>query len=263
VLALGQGVELSGSQASPPVTTPSPHCVGQSLSVLAFPPFGQHPSSDIGCVICPIVHFAVHPSPEKIAFVQPEERQLLGLGQTVVLIGSQVSLPVTTPSPQRVAQSLSLLALAPSGQQPSPDCGIVIALQSHLAVQLAASPLNDAAMQPAERQLVGLGQAVVLIGSHASFPVTTPSPQRVAQSLSLLALALSGQQWSPFIGAVIGVFVQTTLHCWGLPVSTSVVHAFLSSHDAWHGCVVLDGSHVSFVFTTPSPQLWEQSMSEP
>jgi hypothetical protein len=103
----------------------------------------------------------------------------------------------------------------------------------------------------------------VVVGSQVSPDSTISSPHRASQSLSLLTLAPSGQQWSPFIGAVIGVFVQTTLHCWGLPVSTSVVHAFLSSHEAWHGFVVLDGSHVSFVLTTPSPQLWEQSVSEP
>jgi hypothetical protein len=71
VLALGQGVELTGSQVSPPVTTPSPHCVGQSLSVLAFAPLGQHPSPGLGAVICPIVHLAMHPSPDKTAPVQP------------------------------------------------------------------------------------------------------------------------------------------------------------------------------------------------
>lgn len=59
------------------------------------------------------------------------------------------------------------------------------------------------------------------------------------------------------------MFVQTTLHCSGVPVRRSFVHGSPSSHDVGHGLVLLDGSHVSVPLTTPSPQLAEHSESSP
>jgi hypothetical protein len=51
---------LFESQVSSPVTTPSPHFVGQSLSVSAFALLGQHMSPPIALVIIVFVQAAVH-----------------------------------------------------------------------------------------------------------------------------------------------------------------------------------------------------------
>jgi hypothetical protein len=103
-----------------------PQTEAQSESWLAFAPLGQHPSPGAAFVIVLRSHFAVHCSvlPENVALMQPVDTQLLFVAQVVELFGSQVSCgAVTTPSPHRSSQSLSLATLAPSGQQPSPLLG--------------------------------------------------------------------------------------------------------------------------------------------
>jgi hypothetical protein len=144
--------------------------------------------------------------------MQPVARQLLGLGHVLALLGSQVSLPLTTPSPHIVGQSLSVLALAPLGQQPSPGLGDVSSWVSHLDVQVAGSPVKTAAMQPELRQPLAVAHSVELFGSQVSLPVTAPSPHFVMQSVSLPALAPGGQQPSPEVGAVTGMRLHSALH---------------------------------------------------
>jgi hypothetical protein len=106
-------------------------------------------------------------------------------------------------------------------------------------------------------------QAVGQLPSHFSPLSTTPLPQTGLQSLSLVAFAPGGQQPSPLAAAVIAGCEQTTLHCTGFPVCMSAVQALSSSHDDAQVCVLLVGSHVSGAVTTPSPQLFEQSVSLP
>ena len=55
--------------------------------------------------------------------------------------GSQVSPGSTTPLPQLGEQSVSVLALHPAGQQPSPDTHVVIAVWLQVALQLALLPV--------------------------------------------------------------------------------------------------------------------------
>jgi len=63
-------------------------------------------------------------------------------------------------------------------------------------------------------------------------------PQVGMQSLSLLALAPSGQQLSPGVAWVIGVWVQLMLQFCALPVLRSVVQALPSSQFAGQGMFV-------------------------
>jgi hypothetical protein len=162
-----------------------------------------------------------------------------------------------TPLPHIGLQSLSVIAFAPLGQQPSPLLGAVTVLGMHVALQFAALPINTFELQP-EVAPQALGQ----LPSHVSPLSTTPLPHTGLQSLSLFALPPGGQQPSPFVGAVIGECVQTALHCAALPVVMSVVQPFPSSHEVAHGLSLLDGSQVSAPLITPSPQLCEQSVSE-
>ena len=55
--------------------------------------------------------------------------------------GSQVSPLSTTPLPHFGAQSESLLALHPAGQQPSPATQVVMAVWVHATLQLALLPV--------------------------------------------------------------------------------------------------------------------------
>lgn len=61
-----------------------------------------------------------------------------------------------------------------------------------------------------------------MVVSHDSPPVTTPSPQTVAQSVSFAIVAPDGQHWSPLIGVMIGVVVHIAAHV-PPPMSESVV----------------------------------------
>src|SRR6266568_9213808 len=73
----------------------------------------------------------------------------------VVLPSSHCSPASTTPLPHTGAQSLSSLALAPFGQQPSPLAGSVIAAWAHAAVQVP--PFSSVSLVHAlpSSQLVG------------------------------------------------------------------------------------------------------------
>ena len=95
-------------------------------------------------------------------------------------------------------------------------------------------------------------------GSQVSPVSTTPLPQLAEQSTSLVELHPAGQQPSPEVQVVMGLWLQATLQFAALPVSWSSVHALPSSQLAGQE---LGGSQVSPESTTPLPQLAEQSVS--
>src|SRR5215813_106088 len=80
---------------------------------------------------------------------------------------------VTTPSPQRAGQSVSLEMFAPMGQQPSlvvPE-GVVIGVWVHTAVQVAAEPEIASVVQAllslqSVAALTGQRQVWLLLGPH-------------------------------------------------------------------------------------------------
>ena len=88
--------------------------------------------------------------------------------------GSQVSIPSLTPLSHLMAQSRSLLALHPAGQQPSSETqDVSMPLATHVAVQVAADPCNENLVHPRLGQVVGQEPG----GSHCSPVSTTPLPQ--------------------------------------------------------------------------------------
>jgi hypothetical protein len=100
-----------------------------------------------------------------------------------VLAGSQVSLSATTPSPQLAEQSLSVSALQPWGQHPSPASQAVLMALTHTTSQVSGAPLRLSSVHAlASSQLLGQ----VLAGSQLSPVSSTPLPQlggRVAVAL--------------------------------------------------------------------------------
>ena len=121
----------SPSQTSPGSVMPLPHRGGgalvQSLSVLEFSPSGQQRSPGAGAVIGTAMQVTLQPEPRNTWRMQS-----LGSGHDVghgTSGGSQVSPLFIMPSPHLGGmgmQSLSLLELAPFGQQPSSFAGVVI-----------------------------------------------------------------------------------------------------------------------------------------
>jgi hypothetical protein len=128
----------------------------------------------------------------------------------------------------------------------------------------ALVPVGSSLVQgsPSLGQVVGQG-SVVEFGSQVSPVSTTPLPHFAGQSesaLVMLVLHPVGQQPSPALQAVMGVWLQTTLQ--GVPPSTSVVQGSLSlGQVVGQGSVVEFGSQVSPVSTTPLPQTGLQSES--
>ena len=120
------GHEDGGSQVSPDSTMPLPQTgPTQSLSVAVTQPAGQHPSPSLHVVISTKEHDAVHDdaSPLNTSVVQlfPSSHDV---GHEDG--GSQVSPASWILLPQVGEQSLSLLALQPAGQQPSPSTQLEI-----------------------------------------------------------------------------------------------------------------------------------------
>ena len=176
--------------------------------------------------------------------------------QSVGQLPSHVSPFSTTPLPQTGWQSLSLFAFAPGGQQPSVLRGRVMGLWVHIALQRSVEPTATSDVHASASSQVA-GQ----LPSQVSPRSTMRLPHTGWQSESLFALAPGGQQPSPLFDAVMAICVHATLHCSGVPVITSSVQAFPSSHELGHGLSLLLGSHSSGASTTPSPQLLEQSVS--
>ena len=130
-----------GSQVSPASTTPLPHFGVQSESLLALHPAGQQPSLKAAQVVIPVwlqatLQLALLPVILSMVHVLASSQEV---GQDDA--GSQVSPGSTTPLPQVGEQSVSVLALHPAGQQPSPDTHVVIAVWLQVALQLALLPV--------------------------------------------------------------------------------------------------------------------------
>jgi hypothetical protein len=129
--------------------------------------------------------------------------------------GSQVSPFSTTPFPHFGRQLASLLALHPTGQQPSPETQVVIAVWLQATLQLVLLPVMRSRVQAMpSSQEVGHDD----FGSQVSPFSTTPLPHVGEQSESVLALHPAGQQPSPATQVVMAVWVHATLQLALLPV---------------------------------------------
>ena len=168
--------------------TPLPQRQLQSLSLTLVQPDAQQPSPPAHAVITvSFTHVAVQAAavPCSLRVWQP-----MG-GQADGQLPSQVSPASMTPLPQRGAQSLSLVALQPVGQQPSEKAQVAcVPSSAQRAVQAAAVPVSLRRAQPLHGHEAGQLDG----GSQASPLSTTPLPQRGAQSPSLVASHAGGQQ---------------------------------------------------------------------
>jgi hypothetical protein len=194
----GQVVGQLPSHFSPQAasTTPLPHWQLQSLSLTLVQPEAQQPSPGVQVeMTVSFTHSALHMagSPTSLRFWQPT------LGQVVGQLPSHFSLPSTAPFPHFALQSLSLVALQPAGQQPSPWAQAVwVPSAVQAAVQVAAAPVSLRRAQPIQGQVAGQLEG----GSQVSPASVAPFPHLATQSLSLVALQPAGQQPSPFVQAV-------------------------------------------------------------
>jgi hypothetical protein len=102
-----------------------------------------------------------------------------------------------TPFPHVGEQSLSLLALAPLGQHPSPPIAEVIAKFVHFAVHCAAEP-DTMSLVHGSRSSHEVGQSPSQISGGSMVPL----PQVGEQSASVSILAPGRQQPSPAVGRV-------------------------------------------------------------
>src|SRR4051812_3571871 len=179
------------------------------------------------------------------------------------LPSSHCSVPSLTALPHIGAQSLSVFAFAPLGQQPSPFIGCVIGWNEQLAVQVLPLISRSRVQTFVSAHVVGhLPAPVVIAVSHVSPLSTTPLPQPAWQSLSFAVVAFGGQQPSLFAGCVIGVVVQCAWQLLPL-ISVSAVHATPSLQAAGHAPLpaVMPVSHSSPASSTPLPQFAAQSLS--
>src|SRR5262245_48742789 len=173
-----------------------------------------------------------------------------------VLPSSHCSLPSTILLPQLAMQSLSLLELAPGGQQPSPDMACVIALRVQLMLQVDGLPVVRSAVQ-LSLSLQSAGQGVLVPFSQVSPVSSTRLPHDAEQSRSLLELQPDGQQRSLLRHCVIGTRSQRRLQVLALPLPRADRHGLLevqALHDS-------GGSQVSPVSITRLPHLGAQSVS--
>jgi hypothetical protein len=105
------------AQFSVPSFTPFPQRAGQSESLLLLHPEGQQPSPELHAVTGACVHTTSQlPAFPVLTSVVHALPSLQLAGQ----LPSQISPGSTTPFPHVAPQSLSVLALQPDGQQPSP-----------------------------------------------------------------------------------------------------------------------------------------------
>jgi hypothetical protein len=246
----GRGLRFGGS--------PQGYAVGQSKS-LASQPGGQQLSPLIQAVIGvwqTAVQSAALPSSVSSVHGLPSSAQLVGQDDT----GSQVSPNSTTPLSHTGAQSLSVLALHPAGQQLSPLIQAVIGVWQ-TAVQFAALPSSVSSVHasPSSVQLVGQDAG----GSQVSPYSTAPLPQVTQQLMSLLALQLAGQHPSSEDSeqVVTGLCVQYAVQFAGFPPNPSMVQALLLLQLARLAGQLEGGSQVSPDSTVPLPQVGAQSLS--
>jgi hypothetical protein len=144
-------------------------------------------------------------APTSISVVQgsPSSGQVVGQ----VALGSQVSPAPTCLSPHIPAQSLSLAALQPGGQQPSSFEQATRGAWVQRRVQLPIEPLARSVVQAfwsSQVRAQAPGSPAVIARSQASPASTAPSPQTGVQSGSLAEVQPAGQQLSPEVQAVIG-----------------------------------------------------------
>ena len=185
-----QTVAQLPSQSSPASSRPFPQPL-QSWSDIAVAPRGQQPSPERAAVMALCVQAAVQSAVEP---VMPSSvhgsSSSQDLGQ---LAPSHFSPGSTTPLPHTGSQSLSVLAFAPLGQQPSLLLARVMGVCMHMRVQSVAEPMGLSSVQ----LLLSSQSGQLELGSQASPCSMTPLPHIALQSLSLLALAPFGQHWSP------------------------------------------------------------------
>jgi hypothetical protein len=245
------GQLVSGSHVSPQVASiwPLPQVQLQSLSVAVVQPDGQQPSPDAQVVCGPSsTHLAVQLAavPVSLRFVHPIGAQVVGQ----LPGGSQLSPASTTPLPQEATQSLSLVALQPGGQQPSPLMHAVCRRSStHWAVQVPGLATRRS-MQPTGAHDVGQVDS----GSQTSPQAlsTTPLPQVQLQSESCAAVQPDGQQASPDAQAVaVPLSMQMALQVAAAPCSSYVSHPTCGQLDGH----IDGGSHVSPGSSVPLPQV--------
>jgi len=105
--------------------------------------------------------------------------------------GSQVSFASIAPLPHEARQSLSLFALQPVGQQPSPFVQAVMSDVAHCALQFADEPVSRSFVH-ALLSLHAVGHE--LAGSQVSFGSMLLSPHEAEQSLSLALFPPAGKQ---------------------------------------------------------------------
>ena len=116
---------------------------------------------------------------------------------------SHVSLPSVTLFPQTGVQLLSLLALHPGAQQPSPSVQVVIAVFVQTRLHAPALPDELSVVQ----ELPSL-QLTAQLPSHVSPDSTSLLPHAGLQSSSLLLLHPGAQQPSPSTHAVIALWLH-------------------------------------------------------
>jgi hypothetical protein len=234
-------------------TVPLPQTHWQSESLLLLQPVGQQlsPPTQAVCTVS-LTQRAVQVVAEPVSFWrwQPMGGQAVGQLEG----GSQVSPVSTAPLPQLGWQSLSVVALQPGGQQPSPPTQSVwVPFATHWAWQVPglASFFN---MQPALAQLVGQ----VASGSQVSPLSTTPLPQTTEQSASLPTLQPGGQQLSPDAQVVcMPSSTQAAVHAAAEPISFRRVQPMGGQAVGQ----LEGGSQVSPVSTVPLPHIVLQSLS--
>ena len=134
--------------------------------------------------------------------------------------GSQVSPIPMRRSLQAGAQSLSVSAVHPEGQQPSPVRHPVMRTCEQVRVHASTDPSARSTVH-ASRSSHERGQApglpAVIRRSQLSVPPTTPSPQMTEQSESLDAVQPAGQQPSPEAQPVMGDETHRALHISAAP----------------------------------------------
>jgi hypothetical protein len=236
-----------GSHVSPLSTWPLPQVAEQSLSVAWSHPGGQQPSPLLQALMGAWLQDALQDAalPVSVSMVQAfPSSQLAGQLEG----GSHVSPLSTWPLPQVAEQSPSEVLLHPGGQHPSLLLQAVVGAWLQAALQLAALPVSTSTVQAfPSSQVVGQLED----GSQVSPASTLPLPQLAEQSPSVVLSQPAGQQPSPLLQAVMGLWLHVTLQVAALPVSASTVQEFPSSQAVGQ---LKGGSQVSPVSTVLLPQ---------
>lgn len=232
-----------------PIGNPADHTGAQSVSVAYAHPPGQQPSPlwhwVIGWALQTALQDCALPLRTSRVHTLPSE-QLTGHAPSQISGGSIVMLP------QLGEQSVSVIALHPTAQQPSPDTHCVIGWNEHAALHELAEPTRLSIVH-AEASLHAVGHEVP---SQVSPVETTPSPHVEEQSASVARVQPAGQQPSPPLHAEIAWKLQAALHEDAAPTSASIVHALPSEH-----VVGQSASHVSPRSSCALPHVVEQSSS--